>query len=158
MCIFHSVLRLKPFLEEAWTKKVWEMSLLKRMVRVELKWACYPWTTKFCSQRPFVCIPKMTSNIMRDFSCRKCGYSCSSSNELFQRRELVDSVFHPGEANLKSTCYWACEFTYVRFAVFDISLSLCMVFVAGFETENMGVHMGQNGENSASSYFLWMVG
>lgn len=64
MCICSSVLRLKPFLEEAWARKVWKMSLLRRVVRGKLEWALFHWTTKFCSQRPFVCIPKITCNIL----------------------------------------------------------------------------------------------
>lgn len=63
------------------------------------------------------------------------------------------SVFHPGETDLKSICYWACEFTYVRFEMFDISCIVIWLVLRGF-WDREWVQMGQNGENSASSYFL----
>lgn len=155
MCIFSLKLRLKPLLGEAWARTVWKRSLLKRVARVELEWALYHWTIKFCNQGPFVCIPKITCNILLSWETFAEENVVSHAHPAmnFSEKELRGCVFHPGETNLNFLSLWIylcgiCNIWHL-FAFF------CW-FWGDFETENR-VYMGQNGKNLASSYFLKMV-
>lgn len=108
MCIFSLKLRLKPLFGEAWARTVWKRSLLKRVVRVELEWALYHWTIKFCSQGPFVCIPKITCNILLSWEtfAKKMWFLMLIQQWTSERKELRGCVFHPGETNFNFLSLW----------------------------------------------------
>lgn len=157
MCILSSVLRLKYFLEEAWARKVWKTSLLKRVVIVKLEWALFHWTTKFCSQGPFVCIQKITCNILLSWetSVEENAVTHAHPAMNFLRGGSWGVVSSIQERLILSP--YVAELVNLPVCDLPCLTSLCIVFFGWFETEN-GVHMGQNGENLASSYFLKMVG